>query len=104
VERQATPNDPSLGQLWGLNNVGQSGGVPRADIALAAWNLTTGSSDVVVAVIDSGVDASHPDLAANMFRNTVDCNSNRIDDDGNGYVDDCVGIDTVNRLRVRAVE
>jgi hypothetical protein len=47
-------------------------------------------------VIDTGVDYTHPDLAANMWRNEADCNSNGIDDDGNGYIDDCYGIDTVN--------
>src|SRR2546425_9759810 len=97
VHRQAMPNDPLLGQLWGLNNAGQSGGVPGADIgALEAWNLTTGSSDVAVTVIDSGIDANHQDLSANMFHNALDCNGNGIDDDGNGQIDDCFGIDTVN--------
>ena len=97
VERQVTPNDPRFGELWALNNSGQSGGVPDADIdVLEAWNLTTGSSAVVVAVIDSGVDWNHPDLSANMFRNAPDCNSNGVDDDGNGQVDDCFGIDTAN--------
>src|SRR5215831_2322878 len=92
-----TPNDTRFGEMWGLNNVGQSGGTPDADIdAPEAWNHTTGSSDVIVAVIDSGVDYNHPDLSANMFRNTADCNNNGIDDDGNGYVDDCYGIDTAN--------
>src|SRR5215475_6915395 len=92
-----TPNDPRFGEMWGLNNVGQSGGTPDADIdAPEAWNHTTGSSDVIVAVIDSGVDYNHPDLSANMFRNTADCNNNGIDDDGNGFVDDCYGIDTRN--------
>ena len=92
-----TPNDTRFGEMWGLNNVGQSGGTPDADIdAPEAWNHTTGSSDVIVAVIDSGVDYNHPDLSANMFRNTADCNNNGIDDDGNGYVDDCYGIDTRN--------
>ena len=65
-----TSNDPSLGQLWGLNNVGQSGGVADADIdAPEAWNTTTGSRSVVVAVIDTGMDSNHPDLAANAWRN-----------------------------------
>ena len=47
-------------------------------------------------MIDTGIDYTHPDLAANMFRNNADCNSNGIDDDGNGFVDDCYGFDTVN--------
>src|SRR3989442_6711935 len=98
VETQVTtPNDPFFSTLWGLNNTGQSGGVPDADIdAPEAWDITTGSSDVVVAVIDTGIDYTHPDLSANMFRNELDCNSNGIDDDGNGKVDDCFGIDTAN--------
>ncbi|HXG50532.1 MAG TPA: S8 family peptidase [candidate division Zixibacteria bacterium] len=97
VRTTSTPNDPRFADLWGLHNVGQSGGTPDADIdAPEAWNRTTGSRDVVVAVIDSGVDYNHPDLAANMFRNTADCNTNGVDDDGNGHVDDCYGIDTHN--------
>src|SRR4030095_618253 len=92
-----TPNDPRFGEMWGLHNVGQSGGTPDADIdAPEAWNRTTGSSSVIVAVIDSGVDYNHQDLSSNMFRNVADCNTNGIDDDGNGYVDDCYGIDTAN--------
>src|SRR5882762_9167062 len=97
VEHQATPNDPHFGELWGLNNTGQSGGVPDADIdAVEAWSITTGSSDVVVAVIDTGVDYNHQDLSGNMYRNARDCNANGVDDDGNGRIDDCFGIDTVN--------
>ncbi|HSK30056.1 MAG TPA: S8 family serine peptidase, partial [Candidatus Limnocylindria bacterium] len=93
----ATPNDPRFGELWGLHNVGQSGGTPDADIdATEAWNITTGSNANIVAIIDSGVDYNHPDLAANMFRNSLDCNNNGVDDDGNGYIDDCYGIDTAN--------
>ncbi|MCL6642467.1 MAG: S8 family serine peptidase, partial [Candidatus Bipolaricaulota bacterium] len=92
-----TPNDAQFSQLWALHNVGQTGGTPDADIdAPEAWELSTGSSSVVVAVIDTGVDYNHPDLSANMWRNTLDCNSNNIDDDGNGYKDDCYGIDTAN--------
>src|SRR2546426_954281 len=97
VDAQIIPDDPSFSSLWGLNNAGQSGGIPDADIdALEAWDITTGSSDVVVAVIDTGIDYTHPDLSANMFRNELDCNSNGIDDDGNGQIDDCFGIDTAN--------
>jgi subtilisin family serine protease len=97
VRTTNTPNDTAFGELWGLHNTGQSGGIPGAHIdALSAWNVTTGSSSVVVAVIDTGIDYSHPDLSANVFRNIADCNANGVDDDGNGRVDDCFGIDTLN--------
>ncbi|HWP58697.1 MAG TPA: S8 family serine peptidase, partial [Candidatus Acidoferrales bacterium] len=93
----ATPSDPSFGSLWGLHNTGQSGGTADVDIdAPEAWNITTGSSNVVVVVIDTGIDYNHQDLAANMFRNTADCNNNGFDDDGNGHTDDCFGIDTIH--------
>jgi thermitase len=62
------PNDPQFAQQWALNNSGQDGGKEHADIsALLAWAKTHGSSDVVVAVLDSGVDYSHPDLRSNMW-------------------------------------
>jgi subtilisin family serine protease len=92
---QLTPNDPNFTQLWGLHNTGQTGGTPDADIdAPEAWDITTGSSSVVVFVIDTGVDYNHPDLNANLWRNPGEIPSNGIDDDGNGYVDDVYGIDT----------
>ena len=91
------PDDTDFDDLWGLHNTGQSGGTADADIdAPAAWDLGTGSSEVIVVVIDTGVDYNHEDLAGNMFQNTPDCNTNGVDDDGNGFVDDCYGIDTVN--------
>ncbi|MBI2211945.1 MAG: S8 family serine peptidase, partial [Deltaproteobacteria bacterium] len=97
VQRLVTPNDPDFGDLWGLHNTGQSAGTEDADIdAPEAWDITTGSSNVVIAVIDTGIDYNHEDLSANMFKNSDDCNSNGLDDDGNGFVDDCHGIDKVN--------
>lgn len=62
------PNDPQFEDQWALNNVGKDGGKANADIgALKAWQKTHGTADVVVAVLDTGVDYSHTDLAANMW-------------------------------------
>jgi subtilisin family serine protease len=62
------PNDPLFPQQWGLSNTGQNGGTTGADIhAPQAWSLTTGSQNVVVAIIDTGIDYNHPDLAANIW-------------------------------------
>ncbi|MCC2670698.1 MAG: peptidase, partial [Armatimonadetes bacterium] len=67
----ALPGDPRFAQLWGLHNTGQTGGLNDADIdALDAWELTTGSTSVTVAVLDSGVDYNHPDLRDNILRNS----------------------------------
>ena len=97
VRATNTPNDTRFSELWGLFNTGLLGGTPGADIgAVAAWNVTTGSSNVVIAVIDTGIDYNHPDLSANMYRNASECTANGVDDDGNGHVDDCFGINTVN--------
>ncbi|NDC64473.1 MAG: hypothetical protein EBZ59_10945, partial [Planctomycetia bacterium] len=91
------PNDPSFGRLHGLDNSGQTGGVADADIdAPEAWNTTTGSRSVVVAVIDSGVDYRHPDLAANIWTNPGEVPGDGRDNDGNGYVDDVRGWDFAN--------
>lgn len=90
------PNDPSFGRLWGLRNMRQMGGVMDADIdASDAWDRSTGGN-VVVGVIDTGVDYTHPDLAANMWRNPGEIAGNGRDDDGNGYVDDVYGYDFAN--------
>ena len=94
---QLTPDDPSYSQLWGLENTGQTGGTTDADIdASAAWDVTTGSSSIVVAVIDTGVDYTHSDLAANMWTNPGEIAGNGIDDDGNGFIDDIHGFDFVS--------
>ncbi|WP_303919973.1 S8 family serine peptidase [Draconibacterium sediminis] len=86
------PNDPLLYTQWHYENIGQSGGTPGADINLIkAWKLETGNPDVVVAVIDGGVDYQHEDLAANMWTNEDEIPGNGIDDDNNGYIDDFYG-------------
>ena len=90
------PNDPEFGNLWGLHNVGQAirgiNGTVDADIdASEAWSITTGSQDVIIAVIDTGVMYTHPDLAANIWKNPGEIPGNGIDDDGNGYLDDVYG-------------
>ena len=91
------PRDASFGSLWGLHNTGQSGGLVDADIdAPEAWRTTTGSRGVVIAVIDSGVDYTHPDLAANAWRNPGEVAGDGIDNDGNGFVDDVFGWDFRN--------
>ena len=92
-----TPNDPRYPELWGMHNTGQTGGTADADIdADTAWNVSTGSSSVLLAVIDTGIDYNHPDLAANIWTNPGEIPGNSIDDDHNGFVDDVHGYDFVN--------
>ncbi|MBJ7328803.1 MAG: S8 family serine peptidase [Solirubrobacteraceae bacterium] len=79
----STPNDPLFSEQWSLTDNEVIG-------AGSAWDQTTGS-DVTVAVIDSGVDLNHPDLAENIWANTDEIAGNGIDDDGNGFVDDARG-------------
>ncbi|WP_319004157.1 S8 family serine peptidase [Rheinheimera aquimaris] len=69
----ATPDDPDFGQLWGLLNTGQNSGTAGADIkATDAWDISTGSHEVVIGVIDSGMDYNHPDLLDNRWVNPGD--------------------------------
>lgn len=103
----SAPNDPRFvdGTLWNMRNTGQSGGVSGADIsAVAAWDKLNSASNIVVAIIDSGVRYTHEDLAANMWINPGetgldaqgrDKRTNGIDDDGDGIIDDVYGIDAI---------
>jgi subtilisin family serine protease len=96
MRERGIPNDVMVPDQWNLHNIGQNSGTPDADIdAPEAWNITTGSHSVVVAVLDTGIDYTNDDLAPNMWRNPGECTPNGVDDDQNGYVDDCHGIDTV---------
>ena len=99
----ALPDDASFDQLWALDNTGQTvdeaTGTADADIdAPEAWDRLTGAeSQVIVAVIDTGVDYTHPDIADNMWVNRLEIEGAAgVDDDDNGYVDDIYGIDTCN--------
>ncbi len=97
VYASVTPNDPNFSMQWSLNNTGQTGGSSGSDIrAASAWDMFTGSASVKVAVIDSGVDYTHPDLVDNMNVNPLELPGNGIDDDGNGWVDDVFGYDFFN--------
>jgi subtilisin family serine protease len=90
---QAIPNDPrfAYGHHWALHRGSD------VDIdAPEAWDVTTGSADVVVAVVDTGIAYDHPDLAANMWTNTDEIAGNGLDDDANGKVDDVRGWDFVD--------
>ncbi|MCI0541155.1 MAG: S8 family serine peptidase, partial [Verrucomicrobiales bacterium] len=98
VHALAAPNDTAFtdGTLWALRNLGQSGGVAGADIgASRAWDITTGSTNVIVAIIDSGIRYTHNDLDAQMWRNPGEIADNGRDDDGNGLEDDVFGLNAI---------
>ncbi|MFK7908603.1 MAG: S8 family serine peptidase, partial [Chitinophagales bacterium] len=100
VTLRNTPNDSQFNQQWQYINTGQSGGTVGADIdADLAWDITTGGTntdgdEIVVCVIDDGLDENHPDFGDNVWVNTNEIPNNGIDDDNNGYVDDYKGWNT----------
>ena len=108
LQLQALPNDPRIGEQWGLSNSGQLvrgiAGIPGVDSnAAGAWDFATGG-DALVAVADSGVALTHPDLASNVWTNPGetgtdaqgrDKRTNGLDDDGNSRIDDWRGWDFV---------
>ncbi|MGH7725002.1 MAG: S8 family serine peptidase [Candidatus Eiseniibacteriota bacterium] len=92
-----TPNDPRFPELYAMRNTGQTGGTAGADIrATNAWDLFTGDPNLLIGVIDTGIDYNHPDLAANAWTNPGEIPGNSVDDDSNGFVDDVHGFDFVN--------
>jgi subtilisin family serine protease len=96
------PDDPAFEQQWGLRNLGEgvdnTASTLDADVkAVQAWEITTGSPDLIVAVSDTGVDITHPDLAPNIYTNTGEIPDNKIDDDRNGYIDDVHGYNVADQ-------
>ena len=83
---ETIPNDEFYNQLWGMENIDAS----------LAWDSEQGSQDVIIGVIDTGIDYNHPDLVDNRWINENEIPDNGIDDDGNGYVDDVYGYDFIN--------
>lgn len=97
------PNDPMYNQLWGMKNIGQEDSQRRAGVvgvdvgAEQAWDITTGSKDVLVAVIDTGIDYTHSDLKNNLWTNQAELEGQAgVDDDNNGIVDDIYGANFVD--------
>ncbi len=92
--KQAVPNDTYFPQEWHLNNTGQGGGTAGADArATNAWQTTTGSTNIIIAILDVGVETAHPDLAPNLATNRLEIPNDGIDNDGNGFIDDVYGWD-----------
>lgn len=107
VPLETVPTDPLFDELWGMRNTAQlhsiadppppavSGSADSDIDASDAWDVTTGAASTVIAVLDSGADLSHPDLAPSLWQNPGEIPGNGIDDDGNGFVDDVNGWDFV---------
>ncbi|MFN7734230.1 MAG: cadherin domain-containing protein [Pirellula sp.] len=90
-ERHFIPNDPRFNNQWHLRNTGASGGVPDADADVdLAWDVNQGgSNNIIMSIIDDGVQSTHPDL--NVWTNPGEIDGDSIDNDNNGWVDDIHG-------------
>lgn len=99
------PNDPFFTLLWGMNNTGQQNGTPGADIgALQAWGLSTGSNNVVVGILDTGINPTHPDLIANLLGGTFFVDGEITDFIGHGtHVAGTIGASGNNGIGVAGV-
>jgi subtilisin family serine protease len=86
LRAEALPDDPRYGEQWGMDKIAAPG----------AWDIANSAGGVTVAVLDTGVDHTHPDLAPNIWHNPGEICDTGNDDDGNGYVDDCIGWDYVD--------
>ena len=86
VSVAAVPNDTSYSSLYGMTKIS----------APEAWDINTSASNVVVGIVDTGVDLSHPDLSDNLWTNPGEVAANGVDDDGNGFIDDVHGYDFHN--------
>ncbi len=94
--QETIPNDLKFTDQWALYNTDQSGGSGSGDIsAVTGWDIEKGSPDIIIAVIDTGAEYTHPDLQANIWQNPEEIPANGIDDDQNGFADDIVGWDFV---------
>ena len=96
IRLDGIPNDNYFQFQWGLHNTGQTGGKIDADIdAPEAWDIYTGSQNIIIAIIDTGIDYNHPDLIDNIYKNPGEIGDGKeqdnIDNDNNGYVDDWHG-------------
>jgi subtilisin family serine protease len=91
------PNDPSFTSQWGVHNTGQSGGTVDADVdGPELWDILENTPGVVVAVLDSGLNFTHPDLQGITWTNTAEIAGDGLDNDGNGRIDDVRGWDFTN--------
>jgi subtilisin family serine protease len=98
IQLETIPDDPFFSQQWALRNLGIGAGYLNADIkAYAAWDITFGDPSVVVAITDTGLDDSHPDLEGSLYTNPGEIPDNGIDDDHNGYVDDVHGYNVADQ-------
>jgi serine protease len=92
----ADQNDSFFPKQWDMQNIGQNGGIIGADVnALGMWAIESGDPNIVIGVIDTGIDYTHPDLTANIWVNVLEIPQDGIDNDGNGYVDDVYGINAI---------